>query len=75
MKLKFGSGKEEDYSQPYVDAMDFAEAALWDEETNQDVLDNLDALEEVAGEGTQVAGYSKEAKEIINHWRLGKNQA
>jgi hypothetical protein len=73
MKLHFGSGKEEDYSQPFVDAMDFAEAALWDDETNEKVIENLRDLEEISGEGTQVAGYCQEAEQVINQWRLGKN--
>jgi len=73
MKLRLGNGKEEDYSQPFVDAIDFAEAALWDEEQTSDVIENLRDLEEISGEGTRVTRYCQEAEQIINRWRLGNN--
>jgi hypothetical protein len=73
MKLRFWNNEDEDYSQPYVDATDFAEAALWDESESVDVIENLRELEEISGEGTRVTGYCREAEQIINQWRLGKN--
>lgn len=72
MKLRFGNGNEEEYP-PYIDAIDFAEAATWDEETRDGVLENLRDMQEIAGPDSRVSGYCREAEQVINQWQLGKN--
>lgn len=60
---------------PYEDAIEFAEIALADDSFDQDVIDELDECIDFGNEEDRpdTIGYASEAKDIINHWRLGSN--
>lgn len=59
----------------YSNAMEFADAAEADDEVEQDIIDELDEAIEFGKEEDRpdITGYSREAKHIINHRRLGHN--
>jgi hypothetical protein len=56
----------------YSDVTEFAEAA--EDDVAGDAIDNLDfIIEQSAEDDLDSAGYAKEAKDIVNQKRLGKN--